>query len=148
MKYLMAIVDGDRFYTFVSIGILNYWSYFKLSFQIFIILIVIGTWNSTWQQLYPARIVDVHSSLRSSKSLFMHQPTRNFKHSGKILSNSKTNKGNNFLAAMHLEHWANTYFPGQRNGRVSSTVAESFNSWILEERQLPITSILDWFEED
>ena len=35
------------------------------------------------------------------------------------------------------------FFKGNRYGEYSSNVAESFNSWILEDRVMPITSCLD-----
>jgi len=42
-----------------------------------------------------------------------------------------------------FDKWADFFFRGKRYGEYSSNVAESFNSWILEERALPITSCLD-----
>jgi len=42
-------------------------------------------------------------------------------------------QANKFLASVPFEHWANSYFLEHRYGRVSFTVAERFNSWILEE---------------
>jgi len=48
-----------------------------------------------------------------------------------------------FLKELHPKHWANAHFPGKRYGELSSNVAESFNSWVLRERTLPITQLLD-----
>jgi len=39
--------------------------------------------------------------------------------------------------------WTDLFFLGKRYGEYSSNVAESFNSWILNERALPITACLD-----
>jgi len=49
----------------------------------------------------------------------------------------------NFLATVPPEHFANAYFPGWRYRDLCSTVAESFNFWIVEDRELPITSMID-----
>lgn len=49
----------------------------------------------------------------------------------------------NFLRDKPYERWVDLFFPGKRYGEYSSNVAESFNSWILDERALPITSCLD-----
>ena len=49
----------------------------------------------------------------------------------------------NFLRDKPFDHWADLFFKGKRYGEYSSNVAESFNSWILEDRFMPITSCLD-----
>lgn len=49
----------------------------------------------------------------------------------------------NFLKDKPLEHWADLFFQGRRYGEYSSNVAESFNSWIVDDRFMPITSCLD-----
>jgi len=48
-----------------------------------------------------------------------------------------------FLATVLLEDFANAYFPECRYGDLCSIVAESFNSWIIEDHKLPITSMID-----
>lgn len=48
-----------------------------------------------------------------------------------------------FIDKVPVELWANAYFPGQRYGELYSNVAESYNAWILEQRHLPITAMLD-----
>lgn len=48
-----------------------------------------------------------------------------------------------FLKDKPFDHWADLFFPGNRYGENKSNVAESFNSWILKERHLPITCCLD-----
>ncbi|KAL5727624.1 hypothetical protein ACHQM5_000803 [Ranunculus cassubicifolius] len=48
-----------------------------------------------------------------------------------------------FVESIPFEHWANAHFKGKRYGELSSSLAESFNSWILEECHLPITALLD-----
>ncbi|KAF7145607.1 hypothetical protein RHSIM_Rhsim04G0195500 [Rhododendron simsii] len=53
------------------------------------------------------------------------------------------NRVNGFLSNLQPQHWANAFFPGQRYGEMYSHVAESFNSWIEEERYLPIKPLVD-----
>ncbi|XP_028125040.1 uncharacterized protein LOC114321977 [Camellia sinensis] len=48
-----------------------------------------------------------------------------------------------FLDDIPYDHWSNAYFRGQRFGEMWSNVAESFNSWIREERHLPIIKLID-----
>ncbi|XP_028075999.1 uncharacterized protein LOC114278193 [Camellia sinensis] len=48
-----------------------------------------------------------------------------------------------FLDDISYDHWSNAYFRGQHFGEMWSNVAESFNSWIREERHLPITKLID-----
>ena len=48
-----------------------------------------------------------------------------------------------FLSSLPFKHWANSYFPGERYGEMSSNIVESFNSMVLEERTLPITQLVD-----
>ncbi|KAK1257191.1 hypothetical protein QJS04_geneDACA014731 [Acorus gramineus] len=40
-------------------------------------------------------------------------------------------------------HWANALFSGERYGEMYANCAESFNSWILEARNLPIVQMVD-----
>lgn len=49
----------------------------------------------------------------------------------------------NFITHAKPEHWANSVFPGPRWGIMTSNVAESFNSWILEARHLSIPQMVD-----
>lgn len=48
-----------------------------------------------------------------------------------------------FIENLPPENWSCAYFPGKRYGDMASSVAESFNSWILEERHLPVMNMLD-----
>ena len=48
-----------------------------------------------------------------------------------------------FLDDIPYDHWSNAYFLGQRFGEMWSNVVESFNSWIREERHLPIIKLID-----
>lgn len=41
------------------------------------------------------------------------------------------------------EHWAELYFPGRRYGHLTSNIAESLNSWILEARKKPILAMFE-----
>ncbi|KAL7188307.1 hypothetical protein ACSBR1_038200 [Camellia fascicularis] len=50
---------------------------------------------------------------------------------------------NNFLEDMPPNHWANAYFRDKRYGEMTSNVAESFNKWILDARNYPITRLVD-----
>ena len=49
----------------------------------------------------------------------------------------------NFLAIVPPEYFTNAYFPGCKYDDLRSTVTKSFNSWILEDHDLPITSMFD-----
>ncbi|MCO5558981.1 hypothetical protein L7F22_012572 [Adiantum nelumboides] len=40
-------------------------------------------------------------------------------------------------------HWATTHFKGKRYGHLTSNIAESLNSWLLEATDKPIISMLD-----
>ncbi|XP_058216320.1 uncharacterized protein LOC131327266 [Rhododendron vialii] len=48
-----------------------------------------------------------------------------------------------FLSELPNERWANIFFPGQRYGAISSSLAECFNSWILKEHELPVVDMVD-----
>jgi hypothetical protein len=41
------------------------------------------------------------------------------------------------------EHWAEIYFPGHRYGHLTSNIAESLNSWLLEAREKPILAMFE-----
>jgi len=41
------------------------------------------------------------------------------------------------------EHWAEIYFPGRRYGHLTSNIAESLNSWLLEARAKPILAMFE-----
>ena len=41
------------------------------------------------------------------------------------------------------EHWAESRFDGNRYGHITSNIAESINSWLLEARELPILAMLE-----
>ena len=53
------------------------------------------------------------------------------------------------------EHWAELYFPGRRYGHITSNIAESLNSAILEAREKPIlqmfehirVKMMEWYEK-
>ncbi|XP_038702601.1 uncharacterized protein LOC119999156 [Tripterygium wilfordii] len=61
----------------------------------------------------------------------------------------------NFLADLPLKCWTNAYSVGCQYGEMYSNAAESFNAWILDCRDLPITQmvdkirvkLMDWFYE-
>lgn len=48
-----------------------------------------------------------------------------------------------FLRELSHSNWANAHFPGQCYSELSSNIAKSFNSWLLAERTLPITQLVD-----
>ncbi|XP_058211638.1 uncharacterized protein LOC131323815 [Rhododendron vialii] len=64
------------------------------------------------------------------------------KHMGNLLKHSGAVVVH-FLSELPNERWANVYFPGQRYGVMSSSLAECFNSWILKERELPVEDMVD-----
>ena len=41
------------------------------------------------------------------------------------------------------EHWAEIYFSGRRYGHLTSNIAESLNSWLLEARTKPILAMFE-----
>ncbi|KAL7206794.1 hypothetical protein ACSBR2_019494 [Camellia fascicularis] len=48
-----------------------------------------------------------------------------------------------FLEDLPNEYWCNAYFQGKRYGEMCTNAAESFNSWISDERHLFSTSLVD-----
>ena len=48
-----------------------------------------------------------------------------------------------FLSDIPCENWCNTYFKGQRYGKMYSNVVELFNSQIREAHHFPITELVD-----
>ena len=43
----------------------------------------------------------------------------------------------------HPEHWAEIFFAGRRYGHLTSNIAESLNSWLLEAREKPILPMFE-----
>ncbi|XP_070668839.1 uncharacterized protein [Malus domestica] len=41
------------------------------------------------------------------------------------------------------ENWSNAYFRGKKYGEMCSNIAESFNSWILDEHKMPTYQMID-----
>ena len=52
-------------------------------------------------------------------------------------------KVKSFIADLSKEHYANAYFDGKRYGETANSLAESFNNWIGELRQLPVLPLID-----
>ncbi|GFZ05186.1 hypothetical protein Acr_17g0007580 [Actinidia rufa] len=48
-----------------------------------------------------------------------------------------------FFSDLPCEHWTRVHFKGKRYGEMSSNLAECFNSWIKDERHLPIMVLVD-----
>ncbi|CAN6702073.1 unnamed protein product [Malus baccata var. baccata] len=48
-----------------------------------------------------------------------------------------------FLQNTPKENWSNAYFMGKKYGEMCSNIAESFNSWILDERKMPTYQMID-----
>jgi len=92
--------------------------------------------------LYLAGIVGVNSLESSLRNLLMFRHNEFQKMYEKFIEVDCL-QATNFLATMPSEHFANAYFTGYRYGDLCSTVAESFNSWIIEDRELPITSMIN-----
>ncbi|XP_028124405.1 uncharacterized protein LOC114321440 [Camellia sinensis] len=65
-----------------------------------------------------------------------NQKADEFQQSGKAIATK-------FLADAYPQHWANAFFRGRRYGEMSSNAAKSFNFWIREARNLPITRMVD-----
>lgn len=59
------------------------------------------------------------------------------------------------LSHAHPMHWAEVYFSGHRYGHLTSNIAESLNSWLLQAREQPLLPMLEtirhqlmhWFVE-
>jgi transposase-like protein len=47
------------------------------------------------------------------------------------------------LKTAPAKYWAELYFPGCRYGHLTSNIAESLNSWILEARDMPILGMFE-----
>ncbi|KAH7848531.1 hypothetical protein Vadar_004068 [Vaccinium darrowii] len=54
-----------------------------------------------------------------------------------------SDRNEDFLTNAPKDHWACAFFPGKWYGEMSSSLSESFNSWIREERHLPVTQLVD-----
>ncbi|KAK9351630.1 hypothetical protein V1523DRAFT_398160 [Lipomyces doorenjongii] len=48
-----------------------------------------------------------------------------------------------FQRTLEGEHWADSYFSGLHFGHRTSNIAESFNSWILEARGMPVLAMME-----
>lgn len=46
-------------------------------------------------------------------------------------------KAKRFFSNARPQHWANAIYTGPRWGQMTNNIAESFNSWVLDERDLP-----------
>ena len=143
MEHLKAIVSGDKIYTFIF----DRHSELLKSIPTFLL----DSYHSYcyWHlKLNLTAAISIKERrrpfiLKKFKKLVYAPIHKEFQTEYENLVNLENQQANKFLASVPLEHWANAYFPGQRYGCVSSIIAESFNSWILEQRQLPITSMLD-----
>ncbi|KAL7176777.1 hypothetical protein ACSBR2_030178 [Camellia fascicularis] len=47
------------------------------------------------------------------------------------------------LDGLQNDKWVNAFFRGKRYGEMSSNGVESYNNWIGEARELPITCMVD-----
>ncbi|XP_026458758.1 uncharacterized protein LOC113359317 [Papaver somniferum] len=54
----------------------------------------------------------------------------------------------NYIEDIPPERWSNAFFQGCRYGRISSTLAESFNSWMKVHKKLPANALLDQIRKD
>jgi len=77
MQHLKAIVLGIESAHLYLISILNYWGQFQASFQILIILIVIGIWSNLIVVI-SNKDLDVHSSLKNFTKLFYASTHKEF----------------------------------------------------------------------
>ncbi|XP_042505561.1 uncharacterized protein LOC122082144 [Macadamia integrifolia] len=48
-----------------------------------------------------------------------------------------------WLMTTRPENWANCLFPGNRYDKLTSNYAETYNAWILKQRELPIMQLLN-----
>lgn len=61
-----------------------------------------------------------------------------------ILLNSAGPKVRNFIEGIPYEHWVSAYFQGEKYGIMCSSIAESFNNWISEGRDMPVAALVDF----
>ncbi|CAL5337493.1 unnamed protein product [Camellia sinensis] len=59
------------------------------------------------------------------------------------LKEESKQRAHDFFKDLAPEHWANSYFRGMRYGEMTSNAVKSFNNWIKEARNLPITQMVD-----
>ena len=60
-----------------------------------------------------------------------------------IIGTLRSEKTKGFFDNARPIHWANSIYPGPRWGQMTNNLAESFNNWVLEERNLPVPSMID-----
>ena len=66
-----------------------------------------------------------------------------FEYNLEIFKNEGGQLVEDFLTELPKENWCSAYFNGERFGEMTNNLAESFNSWILDLRSLPILEIVD-----
>ncbi|XP_028052873.1 uncharacterized protein LOC114257311 [Camellia sinensis] len=82
--------------------------------------------------------------LVSSLDDYAHEPTVvRFHEKLEKLKDKGKQRVHNFFKDLAPEHWGNSYFRDMRYWEMTSNTAESFNNWIKEARNLPITQMVD-----
>ncbi|XP_028122811.1 uncharacterized protein LOC114319946 [Camellia sinensis] len=144
LHHLAQVVHGDRPLTFVSdrnLGLLEAMpTVFPNAEHAFCLQHLQRNLRDRLRyttSMHRARLVSKlrHCAYASTVTAFNHR-VEQFQKTGRSVASE-------FLANAHPQHWANAFFRGRRYGEMCSNAAESFNSWVREARNLPITRMVD-----
>lgn len=90
-----------------------------------------------FQKGFRLRLVELFKDCAYAPTVasFMECEAEFYKHGGE--------RAKSFMGSVDKSHWCNAFFKGQRYGEMTSSAVESFNSWVLEERHLPVFYLVD-----
>ncbi|XP_028075915.1 uncharacterized protein LOC114278109 [Camellia sinensis] len=143
-QHLPNMVPSDRTLTFVSdrnVGLMEAMPiFFPTSHHAFCLQHLQRNLRNKLRYVNSMHRIGLVSKLRkcayAPTITTFNQKADEFQQSGKAIATK-------FLADAHPQHWANAFFRSRRYGEMSSNVAKSFNFWIREARNLPITRMVD-----
>ncbi|XP_028091988.1 uncharacterized protein LOC114292280 [Camellia sinensis] len=144
LQNLANVVDGDRVLTFVSdrhVGIIESLpTVFPTAYLAFCMQHLQRNLKDKMKYVNKLYRVGMVSKLRACA----YAPTVTaFSEKIDAFIQSGRHIAINFLQDLEPHRWANAYFRGKRYGEMCSNAAESFNNWIKEVRNLPITHLVD-----